>query len=269
MSNKLDNSEDSQTLSPKNNSAIFVVGQSQNIGKRSQQQDAYGFSFGSNIKGSLFMVADGMGGMEFGDIASHFTVDFIKDDFDKKSEMQDIPNYFIEILKEANNRVFDFASEKDLAGGVGTTFVGIVIQKDKLYWASIGDSRIYLYKNSYLTQLSFDHVYLNELNKKVQQGEITIKQALSHREKGFLTSYLGVENLQEIDYNIKPYILEKGDKIVLCSDGIYGVLSEAEFCEHLSKDPQTCSNDIVKAILAKKIDSQDNLTIITIEYRGE
>jgi len=263
------NSMDETPITSVKNNAILVVGQSQNIGKREQQQDSFGFNFGDKSKGCLFMVADGMGGMEYGDVASNFLVDYIDDDFAKRSEIDDIPSYFTQILIAANKQVVDFASKKDLIGRVGTTFVGIIIVENKLYWASVGDSRVYLFKDNFLTQLSFDHVYANELDKKVRGGEISLAEALNNREKGYLTSYLGVGELKEIDYNIKPYILEKGDKIVLCSDGIYGVLSEAEFCQHLVKQPQQCTDDIVDTILKKNYSSQDNMTIITVEYKGE
>jgi len=256
-------------IAEEESSAVLVIGQSQDIGKRGQQQDAYGFNFGDKAKGSLFIVADGMGGMEFGDVASQFAVDYVTEHFGKQDSIDDIPTYFTEILKTVNTQVVNFAQQRDLAGGVGTTFVGIIIVQNKLFWVSVGDSHIYLFKNNYLTLLSYDHIYANKLAQKVKQKEISLKESLSNPEKSYLTSYLGVKELTEIDYNITPYTLEKGDKIVLCSDGIYGVISEAEFCDHLQKEPQTCTNDLVKTILSKNIDSQDNMTIITIEYKGE
>jgi PPM family protein phosphatase len=245
------------------------IGIAQDIGKRKEQQDSYGYNFGDESKGSLFIVADGMGGMEYGSTASAFATGFTSEVFGKQDSIPDIPDFLTKMMYSLNQKVVTFSQEKNLAGGVGTTVVSVVIVDNHLYWVSIGDSRIYLFKENYLLQLTYDHVYENQLKKKVENSEISLTDALKSHEKGYLTSYIGIGHLKEVDYNVKPLALEKGDKIVLCSDGIYNALSEVEFVQHLNKPPQQSCDDIVDVIAAKEYRSQDNMTITIIEYKGE
>jgi protein phosphatase len=141
-----------------------------------------------------------------------------------------------------------------------------VIYKDKLFWACVGDSRIYLFRNGYLYQLNEDHDYKNKLLKEYIDGFGTLDAAFSDPQRDSLTSYIGNPDMPFIDTNKLSFSLQKGDKVMLCSDGIYNSVSNFELIKRLKDDPQLASERIAQDVLDKKISTQDNLTVMIINF---
>ena len=142
----------------------------------------------------------------------------------------------------------------------------VFIYKTKLFWACVGDSRIYIFRDELLHQINEDHDYFNKMLVDFMYGNIALEDAKAHSEKDALTSYIGNENLPYIDYNSRGFALHKNDTIVLCSDGVYNSIGNLELSIHLQEDPQPAAEKIVKSIVRKKIPHQDNITILAINY---
>ena len=251
-------------------------GNIQAIGARKEQQDAFGFSDladGAFVDhgGVLAVVADGMGGLSFGAESSRLAVDAMLREYMAKSHQESVLQALVRALKAANGAVHKMSLEKRAEYDTGSTLVAAVVKEQKLYWISVGDSRLYLLRNGNLTCLTRDHVYANDLAREVQKGIITKEAAATHPERMALTSYLGVPELPEIDRNLQPFALQAGDRIMLCSDGLYGALSEMEMAAGLKRqDPQQAAEALARKVTEKNRPSQDNLTaaILAIEPDG-
>lgn len=252
---------------------IVCPGNWQHIGARSSQQDAFGFSDKDDRAfvdhgGVLAVVADGMGGMANGGEASHLAVRVFLQAYMAKPIGETIPATLFQALEEANRAVIDFSHQ---AGeeNVGTTMVAAVVHGDVLHWVSVGDSRLYLWRDEQLTQLSEDHVYANDLDREAANGSISMEEAESHPERQSLTSYLGLMPLDLIDCNPKPFTLFAGDRLVLCSDGLYAALEESNIASLFELEAQQTAEDLVALVLAKDRPGQDNLTVAILACEAD
>ncbi|MCH1625696.1 PP2C family protein-serine/threonine phosphatase [Ferdinandcohnia quinoae] len=256
-----------KTMSP------IIPGNAQHIGARTEQQDAFGFSdiadeaFISKY-GVLAVLADGMGGLQGGKEASYLAVQTFLDQYLNSSEIDSIPEKLEAALIRANETVLQFARENKLEGKVGTTLIASVIFMNQLYWLSVGDSRIYLKNGETLTQLTKDHIYANELDEKASTGEITLEEALNDPQRESLTSFLGLETVDEMDITTNPIRLHKGDSVILCSDGLYGTITNQEILDALhTLSTQLAAEKLIEIVRSKQKPNQDNATValLTIE----
>ena len=244
-----------------------IPGNAQNIGTRSEQQDAFGFSdihddpFIQQF-GVLGVLADGMGGLKGGKEASHIAVSSFLDHYLHTPLITSIPEKLLSAVEVANDAILQFAHDNGLEGGVGTTLIAAVVYQNKLYWLSVGDSRIYLKQGEFLTQLTTDHIYANELDEKVALGEITKEEAENDPQRQSLTSFLGLKRLEEIDVSLEPIPLHKGNTVILCSDGLYGSLTSTEMLHICHRFPtQEAAEELIDMTLRKQIPNQDNVTV--------
>ena len=196
-----------------------LVGNAQIIGKRLEQEDS--FSSIATKNGVIALVADGMGGYENGRLASKIVVDIFINEFEK---FAGVNNFFVSTLKLANRKVLDAAKGVRM----GTTLISVVIKDKKLHYLSVGDSAIILFRNHQLINLNEKHVFQTVLEQKYVSGEISEGQMLNNPMKKRITSYVGAEVLKYVDINEKPIQLRKGDKVILCTDGVTNSLSELE-----------------------------------------
>lgn len=248
-------------------------GNAQNIGRREDQQDSFGISDCSDEKlvkekGVFAIVADGMGGLDNGKESSSLVVDSMMKYFTEKPFISAVPIELRNMLVSANSQLLQHLAQKGSVRS-GSTAVSVIIKDNELYWISIGDSRIYLFRNKKIYTLNRDHVYGAELLQKAIDGEISFDEVLTHPDRKALTSYMGISEITEIDQNIKPFRLLPGDKIVLCSDGVYGSLEENELIEALKSDAQNAAFELEQKVLAKNIRGQDNMTAVIIGYKKE
>lgn len=262
-----------EPITKRRENPTIIPGNAQTIGSRDEQQDAFGFSdiyddaFMQEF-GVLAVLADGMGGLHGGREASHVAVQGFLDHYSQSSAIPSIPQKLISSLDAANQSVLQFAREQRLLGNVGTTLVAAVIFQHELYWISVGDSRIYLMQGESLTQLTSEHKYATELEKRAALGEISEEVAKNDPQRESLTSFLGLEKLEQVDISEKSISLQKGDSIILCSDGVYGSLSNDEILEVCRYLPtQEAAEELITLVLSKKIVNQDNATvaILTID----
>ncbi len=242
----------------------------QHLGARENQEDAFAFSDLSDLKqvqnnGILALIADGMGGLARGEEASNLAVSvFLREYMTKRAE-EPIAACLNRALRVANAAVFDLAFTGGEDDDLGTTMVAVVIHRDQLHWIAIGDSRIYLFREGSLEQLTMDHIYANHLLTEVENGKISLEEANNHPERNYLTSYLGLPELEEVDQNETPLLLKPGDRILLCSDGLYDTLNENRIAALLGENRGAAiAEEIVKQVLDEGSRHQDNVTVIVL-----
>ncbi|MEJ6949902.1 PP2C family protein-serine/threonine phosphatase [Natronospora cellulosivora (SeqCode)] len=241
---------------------VLLSASAQSPGARKEQEDS--LSYIDDEDSLLAVLADGMGGLSSGKKASSFVVKFFIEEFAKKDISDSINNFLINTTYLSNSNLL-----KEAAGeNIGTTLIAIFIKDDNLYWVSVGDSQIYLFRNNYVQEINPRHTYAMTLQEAYENGEISRETAKTHPKRNRLISYLGYKDFHLLDYSKTPIKLNKGDKIILCSDGIYNTLSSFELEEILKLrklDPQSDVNLILETVLSKNIHKQDNASIMIIE----
>ena len=245
------------------------------IGRRQNQQDAYGFSDFDDTSfiahgGVLAVVCDGMGGLEKGEEASRLAVKTILDCYMAKPAEESVPAALDKSISIANREVMHLAMQTGNEGNVGTTVVAAVVYQDELFWRSAGDSRIYLQRGNQLTQLSRDHTYAQELAQNQNANEMLPEDIVNHPDGNALVSYLGVGENMDVDQNKGPVKLQTGDILLMCTDGIYNALSDAEMIEALQHpDTMKAALALQHKTLDKQLINQDNLTAIVLSFKAE
>lgn len=251
---------------------IVVPGNAQIIGKRKSQQDAFAFSDLTNTDhsqkvGVLAVLADGMGGLEFGFEASHTAVKTLSDVYLNGVFERSIDEALDDALQKADEMVCKIAIDRDQSGNIGTTVVLAVIHDGFLYWRSVGDSRLYLLRGYGLYPITRDHDYGEILDDQYEDGLITSERAALDPERRALTSFIGQGSFQQVDKSLQPLRLREGDRILLCSDGVYNTLSESEMVGALRQivNPHEACEAMVDLIERKDQLFQDNATVMILD----
>lgn len=212
---------------------------------------------------NLLVVADGMGGHKAGDFASRYAVESLKDALKKGTE--DGPEAMIKkAIQFANQKLVEASRQDARLEGMGTTLVAATVIEQTLYFANVGDSRLYLLNNG-IKQLSRDHSFVQEM---VRLGGINAEDAKHHPDKNIITRAVGVGEKLEIDFF--EYRLQKGDMILMCTDGLSNMVEDEEILRIVKS-----SRDIVEAVerlieRANENGGQDNIGVILAEpFAGE
>ena len=254
------------------NTVRISPGNAQHIGARGEQQDSFGFSAFDDAEhvehaGVLSVVADGMGGLAMGKDAGAVAVNTFLNTYMEKTPAEKISTALDRSLHAANSAVNKMAKDAGLEGEVGTTLVAVVIHEGLLYRVAAGDSRIYLFREGQLRQLTIDYNYGRVLDRMVEKGEMKKSEAESHPSRAALTSFLGTAELVEYDNpEDPPLLLLPGDKILLASDGLFGFLPETERGELMAGEPQRAAENMVNKTLALQRPYQDNITVAVLGY---
>ena len=199
-----------------------------------------------------------MGGHQAGEVASSIAVKCIQNyDFDlNKNLLEEINN----VITEANQQIMKVSNNNDKYEGMGTTLSLGIILDYKLYIGHIGDSRIYLFRDQNLQQLTTDHTLVNEL---VEQNRIEPEEAFDHPHSNILTQALGQDDNFSIE--TKNYNLNKGDVLLFCTDGLSDMLEVNQIEEIISNNIAEAEAEIISNRLGQKAmnnGGNDNLTII-------
>lgn len=244
------------------------IGVSTIQGTRKYQQDAL---YASQKDGVIFAtVCDGMGGMECGEKASQLAQDTLTDDFLEQENLSDIETFFQNEAYKIDKMVAGIQTADGRIAEAGTTMVAVVIRDGIMTWMSIGDSRIYIRRNDQIGVVTRDHNYFLVLDEQLETGVIT--QPLYERESrqgDALISFLGIGNLKLVDTGIIS--LQRGDQILLCSDGLYKSLSLDQIRQILKAGkgaPEETAGILTACALDASKGGQDNTSVVLIEYRG-
>lgn len=251
----------------------MTPGNAQHIGQRSSQQDAFGFSDTedeafTDQAGVLAVLADGMGGLAYGAEASRLAVQTIIQTYGELALEQSIPVALDTAIKAADEAVALLAESRHESGNVGTTVVAVVVRAGQLFWRSAGDSRLYLWRKPYLSQVTADHDYGRVLDSDVEAGWLSREEARNNPQRRALTSFVGQGPLSAIDANRRPFTLQAGDQLLLCSDGLYNSLATRRMIEVLeySLDPHVAAESLVEHALAQGLPRQDNVTALVMAF---
>jgi protein phosphatase len=206
--------------------------------------------------GRLAIVADGMGGCEGGQIASHIAVETIEQVYSSSTD-PDPQQRLLDGFRQAHGRIQQKARENPGLLGMGTTLTAFALVGDRLYYSHIGDSRLYLLRAGRLRVVTRDHSLVSRL---VETGIIRTEDADNHPQKHVLTAAVGISDEIQPDFSAEPVSLEKADVLLLCTDGLWGLVSEPELQQVLtSQAPAEACRSLVQ--LAKARGGPDNITL--------
>lgn len=210
-------------------------------------------------KGRLAIVADGMGGYEGGQEASRLAVETVRHVYDCNFA-GDPQSTLIAGLQSAHDTIQRYAMEHPQFSGMGTTCTALAIVERHLYFAHIGDSRLYLIRGDSATRLTRDHSYVGRL---VENGIVRSEDAESHPQRHILTAALGSGRDIFPDTPVQPLSLEEGDLLVLCTDGLWSVIGEQEVSRlaQASAPAEACRN-LIQAALQRG--GPDNITVCVL-----
>lgn len=216
-------------------------------------------------KGHLYVLADGMGGHQKGEVASAITIEIVNSeyytsviDIDQHRPENAIITALARAIEKANLEVMDATQ------GGGTTVVAAVLYHDTLVAMNVGDSRAYLLRNNQLHRISRDHSLVSRL---VEMGKITEEEALSHPRRNVLYQALGQGS--DVDIHIVQEKLQLNDAVILCSDGLWGEVGEQAIQEVLAtaENPRVAIETLVE--MANRTGGPDNITAIVIQVSDE
>ena len=223
--------------------------------------------------GLLMVVADGMGGMNAGEVASQIAIDTVKFFFSPEKITKKIAesdssrqSYLEKVIISADEQVKQMAAQREDRKGMGSTLILLWLYKDRLTVSWIGDSRAYCYNEKIgLRPLSKDHSYVQEL---VDNGEITYEQSFDHPQGNIITRSLG-DPTKKAKPDTRHYKVYDGDIILVCSDGLSGVLRDSELQSIIATNYDSvcrCLEQLWKA--ARDADWYDNVTTILCKFSG-
>lgn len=241
-------------------------GKAHNIGSRPSQQDSLGQTEVAQGEGVLAVVADGMGGLSSGDQVSQAIVRAM---LGYAASLQ--PGQMDGVLQEMVRRVNEGVNQMLGPDGLyksGSTLVAVLAQGCAFHWLSVGDSRIYLYRNGRMIQLNQEHTLLQEWMPDILNGKLHYEDAMKNPDRAKLTSFIGMGQLKHVDASLRPVRISQGDRVLLMSDGVFNTLSESVMEQILSSypDAQQAAKQFEKSILQAKMPGQDNFTVVILGF---
>ena len=210
----------------------------------------------------LYILADGMGGYNGGEIASRLATSSVKSYIESNfNEIEHTKENIADLIKNAieyaNMVVYEKSKEREELENMGTTLEVCLIYNNKAFIGHIGDSRIYRIRKNIIRKLTQDHSYVQEL---VNDGTITKEEAVHHPKKNMLMKALGCTPFIEPDITIKGFL--KDDIIVICSDGLTNMINEQEIYNIIVQDVTNSSTNLVNR--ANELGGYDNITVLVI-----
>ncbi len=232
------------------------------IGKREEHQDSVNASFpdDKDERGVLCAVADGVGGLINGKAASQAAVDKMVDAFYRSSAADPPGQILLRGLASAQKAVRGL---QQTPGESGTTLVAVIIRDQKCSFISVGDSRIYLYRGGSLILLTRDQNRGRRIDTQIGLGRLP-DEARRDRKRSALTAYVGMEDLTQADRCSQPFSVGPGDRLILVTDGVWGMLTEKEITEVMRLPVQYIPERLIEKTLSKGSPYQDNCAAAVI-----
>ena len=233
--------------------------------ERERNEDHYGSfepeeSESLSERGRLYLVADGMGGHQAGDVAAQYAVEQILFTY-YNDPWIDTSENLAQAIRRVNADLYHKAQINPAHRGMGTTVVAAVVRDDELTVANVGDSRAYLVGGGHIRQISHDHSLVAE---RVAEGLLSPEQARSHPQRNIITRSVGNDTHVEVDLFHER--IEPGHIILLCTDGLSGMVEDEEIAAVVSHaDPQSGAEELVK--MANERGGPDNITVTVIKVR--
>jgi serine/threonine protein phosphatase PrpC len=229
-----------------------VVSVSDTGRKRRHNEDSY------VCEPPLFAIADGMGGAQAGEVASELAANALQEHAGEPGRGEE---RVVELIQEANRRVFERASQDSALSGMGTTLTLALVEEGRVSLGHVGDSRAYLLRDGVLDQITDDHSLVAELTRA---GKLSEEEAETHPQRSVITRALGTD--PDVDVDAFTVQTQDGDVFMLCSDGLTSMVEDKAIQEILQKrrgDLKRAAHDLVKA--ANRGGGEDNITVLLFE----
>ena len=236
----------------------FSVFQLSRRGGREKNEDRMGYSY--TRESALFVLADGMGGHPKGEVAAQIAIQAVSAMFQHQARpaLKNVPEFLSAALLAAHHQVLRYGNDKGMLDTPRTTLVMAVVQDGCAHWIHCGDSRLYLVRDGELLMRTRDHSY-QELRNAAIPG-------LERVNRNVLFSCLGSPTKPLFDI-AGPVLLEQGDRMLLCSDGLWGSLDDALIARQLARQAVSQAvPDLVEDALRKAGDASDNVTVVAMEW---
>jgi PPM family protein phosphatase len=210
------------------------------------------------VREGLYVVCDGMGGARAGEVASEMACRGLTGVIPAESGADEL----LRAVKKANLAIATRSLEENRLLGMGTTLTAALLSEDTVTLVHVGDSRAYLLHDGRLSQLTDDHSWVGEM---MRRGELTPNEAAVHPHRSVITKALGTDT--EVEPDVLEVPVSVGDRLLLCSDGLTGMVSDEELTRILAREeaPQDIASLLVQAALAGG--GEDNVTVIVVEVR--
>lgn len=236
----------------------FSVFQISRRGGREKNEDRMGYCY--TRESGLFVLADGMGGHPEGEVAAQLALQTVSALYQKEARpvVKDVTEFLSTSLMAAHHQIIRYASEKGMLDTPRTTLVAAIVQGTTATWVHCGDSRLYVVRGGELLTRTRDHSYLEQHSSGIIR--------MDRINRNILFTCLGSPTKPVFDVT-GPITLQQGDKILLCSDGLWGSLTDADIVRHLTT--QSVSDavpDLVEAALRNGGEHSDNVTVIALEW---
>jgi len=247
----------------------FELAGTQYEGARSNQEDAFLITHMTDADGNpsaLVIVADGMGGHAAGNIASNMAVQAFSKHVSGNYPTQKTAEILRECVLKANNEIRETVKETPALAGMGCTMVAAILEGNKLWWASVGDSHLYLLRNKTLIKKNADHSYGGFLDRMAAAGTpVEPEQGLA---RNMLMSAITGDEINEIDVPDAPFELQPGDRVLICSDGM-DTLSDGKIIQfsEWSESPKECAEALLQAVRDANMPKQDNTTAVVVNVK--
>jgi len=234
------------------------------VGKvRTNNQDTYLCYILKDSNQAFFVVCDGMGGAQAGNVASDLAAHVFTDHIRQHIRPQMSKKYMASVLNNAvifaNYETHHKSNSSDAYAGMGTTLVGGIVSGDVGVFANVGDSRLYQWNGSTLKRVTKDHSLVEEM---LDRGEITPKEAQTHPHKNLITRALGTD--RKVQADIYETQLSAGDRLLLCSDGLSNLISDEELAQYAGAALPLEEICVQLVDLANTRGGYDNITVLLI-----
>ena len=242
-------------------------------GRRDRQEDAIAADFMNGTGLGFAVLADGMGGHAAGDIASKIVVTEVFSELKfRAGEPELLEKHLKDALSAAahaaNDCVGHYAQQNAVTGGMGSTLLAPVLFHDRLYWISVGDSPLYLFRDNDLIRLNEEHSLATRLDQMVTNGQMEQSEADNHPDRACLTSVLAGHDIAQMDCRAEPVNLRDGDIIIAASDGLL-FLDDSEIAAVISAEQDRSSSEIGAALMQNLEQlgdpEQDNISFCVIK----
>lgn len=234
---------------------MIEFGHATHVGlRRAHNEDTYW----ADASLGLWLVADGMGGHEYGEVASAVARDTLVREVSEGLAL-------VDAIRGADEAIIALSQRRKEALPMGTTIAALRVQRDTYEVTWVGDSRVYLWQNGALQQLSQDHSYVQEL---VTQGAISAEQARNHPHRNMVTQALGITDPQDLHIETRTGKLEPGMQFLICSDGLTEEVDDQAIATVLSRR-ELAAQECVEHLVLAALDSggSDNITVLLVRVR--
>lgn len=244
----------------------FTIFQDTRIGNRKYNQDRLAHSYSRDAL--MLVVADGMGGHLHGEVAAQITVQLMVELFQQQAKplLTDPVYFLLNSIHRAHQAIIDYSEHHNLLEAPRTTVVACVVQANQVNWAHVGDSRFYLFHKQRLVLHTHDH---SRVYQMVRQGQITEEESRRHPDRNKIYNCLGSHYAPDVELSRRVPI-ERGDTLLLCSDGLWGPLPTTELARIMTHGPVNQTVPQLAALAQKTANgTSDNISAIGVTWDSD